>query len=1626
MKENVSFFFLVAVLFSLVLFTNLSAENPLPQGLSDLLSGKTTDTQGVLSGLDDTQIPEAITLCDVLRHKALHKEIKLTPEAVDLFKTTLETRLKSSEWVSLAKTPTHIHRVPARGITVEGHKLTIPEHFLAPVRFVVSEFSPQGEAGTLLPDIRVLFIGGTPPVTAKILLDGKEIPGQGIKSGFLYRPTLHSISALSIGSHRVEAILTDASKEVASASWSFTVGEKPVSSPIIPGDAAMIGSFSVSVSTLIPGSSLSGSVEVIVFEGPDGKRLLEYRLSDGSDQETFGVKTTSLFFLNRIIRNPKRREVLRILPKSGAVFTGRETLFSSVYSGEGTVTKFSWLVQEPLGSASGSFETPAISWEVKKWSHVTLKVVVEFLVDDTVSQATFEQHKDVTALDVSTSIGSSRFASYETSASGTVAVSGERLIRDLYSQKSHALREGETFPFPSGSPGKVSVTRSRWKLAGGTAEAKFVDATASATNLLFSSFGFVEFVHDVAIAYEWEDEHHEMEFSPKESFLYGRFFYKASSEFTQFPPGIIFGTDRYLSFKTIHLEINGEKRLITNQPAGYCPVEPPIRLAWSDLFPHAKPIVVNAMLPIAIRKTPTSYAYLPNPSNFRILLKYDKPEQAINKEIPCRVYFVTGNVGKSDHLMNRDEWSNFFGYARPLTDWLSVKTYPSPADLVQVEIDPEAPEVFEGQDIKFSAKITPKEGFGTGEFTETTKTLDLLDGYQAQTLTNLDWKALLLPPQTPVKQGQNWEFAFQPKEGTGTYEVIASTVVEVKEKDTKTSAKVAGVGSTTAIVMLGLKILSPIDRFAYPESTAIQVITSMDNTQEEWEKIGWSIDGKPWNHGVIAPPLLLTPDKPGKFVLKAVYNQPPKPPLTAIAPFEVKPVSISILPWRRVTEFVASSPVSMRVNAVLNQQTVTKPGVWFKWSDDGSVQAQIEKVEWQAFFNSSGSSELKPLPNTLEAEAFFGSFGAVTALATVTLQVRGKTGVPLTYSFGANRGDLWVIPKASEYEIKGHFPDFALAEAGRTYVATYAWFDFAGNSYTWSPEEFPKEIALSPGLPGVPNAISKTMVLKWKGPTGESSEGTSHVMAPIVPGNYHVQLQLEADFGNSNLVPIIKGDWPVQVFPVSKYIAPSVNPASISIPVGDSQFPVKFSVSPIKKRPEDFLICNDSFKVAVQPDVEWFKGETPYKKGNPISFEGDQISSGTLSGNGSVFFQETFSPHAPGGIASMTAKAKFEVNPPPLTHIVVRREASDEVSNHYEVGFRKETNLFKAIGFSGESEIGLIDADWKMMGGEATTTLQIAILKTQQVPEPCRIATINKDYSATGSKIAMVSYLPGTFTLDVSKGDVSTTVSFRVKQPTVNLSIKAVDGVGPLTQLPLWISETQDIWLQGNNFLNVKIRHGESEGESFPWVENASFSNPDPFSAEPQFSLQMEGLWVITPLVFDAVFNSQYNGKWVVPRLSRELLSRKRSLSLSSGSERDINVFIIRQLYTAPSPDPGLFFKFGGYAISQDEYFNPDNSQKINDFASSGLILSHATTQSFDRYPQDLAHEIGHLVIQIGLYNFIDTGLDLPTTDEHVASPTNLMVPGTKHGRLITASQALMILDYKKKKPETSYFIREE
>ena len=266
--------------------------------------------------------------------------------------------------------------------------------------------------------------------------------------------------------------------------------------------------------TLISGSSLTGEVGISVFETSDGKRFLEYRWADNSGKEKFCLKTTSLFFLQKFITGGKHRDSIKIFPKTKYVFADEATRVSYIYSGDGKPIKNSWLAQEPSGTASGTFYTPVISWQVQKWSHFTLKLTVEYTpASGTPYTVNYQTEKDLTAMGLGSRNWYLRFYELADSETGSAKLDGGRTIDDLDSYEHKTLIEGENFPFPYGSLGRVTVIRSRWKIVSGTAEAKVEDITALTTNLLFSKFGSVELIHDMAVTYDWVVNTHSRQLS---------------------------------------------------------------------------------------------------------------------------------------------------------------------------------------------------------------------------------------------------------------------------------------------------------------------------------------------------------------------------------------------------------------------------------------------------------------------------------------------------------------------------------------------------------------------------------------------------------------------------------------------------------------------------------------------------------------------------------------------------------------------------------------------------------------------------------------------------------------------------------------------------------------------------------------------------------------------------------------------------------------------------------------------------------------------------------------------------------------------------------------------------------
>jgi hypothetical protein len=147
------------------------------------------------------------------------------------------------------------------------------------------------------------------------------------------------------------------------------------------------------------------------------------------------------------------------------------------------------------------------------------------------------------------------------------------------------------------------------------------------------------------------------------------------------------------------------------------------------------------------------------------------------------------------------------------------------------------------------------------------------------------------------------------------------------------------------------------------------------------------------------------------------------------------------------------------------------------------------------------------------------------------------------------------------------------------------------------------------------------------------------------------------------------------------------------------------------------------------------------------------------------------------------------------------------------------------------------------------------------------------------------------------------------------------------------------------------------------------------------------------------------------------LLSKKRSSELTSGlGSSDVNVYFVKQAWYYGIPSiPIDFTTVAGWTICGNSYYSPGGIEKINDFNSSGIVLSRDSKivlrGDFGRL---LAHEMGHLLIQSSLYDSSHEDLNSPSD--------NLMAIGTE----IAATQAVMIYDYEKKKPQTSLFVKEE
>ncbi|MBF0500221.1 MAG: hypothetical protein HQM09_08815, partial [Candidatus Riflebacteria bacterium] len=631
------------------------------------------------------------------------------------------------------------------------------------------------------------------------------------------------------------------------------------------------------------------------------------------------------------------------------------------------------------------------------------------------------------------------------------------------------------------------------------------------------------------------------------------------------------------------------------------------------------------------------------------------------------------------------------------------------------------------------------------------------------------------------------------------------------------------------------------------------------------------------------------------------------------------------------------------------------------------------------------------------------------------------------YKFAVVRADLWAVKNpvwAQPYA--GDHPTQAISKSQRTFLFPSGNFSVRGTNYSWGSDGLSSEINLAPALnDGIASAAKASQInFSWIRKGVPQASGTTYVAHFDKPETAQLFLNSTLDFGRDGNILFAQVNFPVTVTPLEDHIVAAIDPQMFSVSAGGQKTLhclVSSRVVPSRKRDETISLLGGEYTLSMQKDVVWTVTRNQSQKllrqliSNDYSFTTSQPGSYTITASASLNLQESKSSSpAPATMNLVSATARADVS---KVKIVIRRVNPQADQDNYEVGFRKEKTQFKAIAVSeaGESPIAV---DWSLEDGLATTDLQLGILKELKQADYKKIGDINgSDTVSQTEEVTFTSYLPGSITLVAAGKGKTVCATIRIKQPTVYLSIKAVDGIGDLSQLSDWTNTTKKIWLQGNNFLNVQIRHGYSV-ENLPWVNNASFT-PAPYPSSEQFFVNWtNGIWLASPLVEDFYLSSSNNNHWIVPRLTRELLSQKRSFELTSGLESDVNIYFISQAWYGIPFTPPQFKPVAGWTICANNYYYPGGNKKIEDFTSSGIVLSRDSKEVLrEDFGHTLAHEMGHLLLQSSLYDNSSEDLN--------DCPDNLM-QGGGIGTVIAATQAVMIYDYETKKPLTSRFVKEE
>lgn len=1216
-KRSVRVFVLLSLLVFVGSFSLAAQPDASGNSLETLISGTTSDTADVLSTLKDEDLPLALSAAEVLKFKSLHGDGRINVQDAEAFRSAVEQKIKEAKTVSLAKTETCTVSVPQRKALIAGQEVIIPAHFRAPEPLQIVETRPDGEAGTVFPEIRIAYVSDNMPVSARLLIDEKPVDvvtGKG--KAFVYRPQLAVSTTLSIGTHTASVALSDPKGRQASASWTFTVGVKPAPIPAPPADAKVIATLSVPLGTLFPGTSSDEVVTVTVRQGSDGQRFFEYSIT----RKGVSYTTSSLYIIASTLKGNGSNRGISFTPLVETMFPNVPMTFSYAYDGPGTVLSHTWFFTG-FASSSDPQGTTASVVTSDKLSHIGCRLMVRTMLPDNdppyIDQE-IHAEKGVYPITVAATPDSSRTWVAFKAAKTPVKIECKRIAQSYSSTSPHYggyFVEGDTMPW--GDVGKLTVNRARWRLVGANESVTIEDPVANKTKVLFPEPGVAELVHDISMTLTWGDERYDWTYQPATSSLFAALDFRANTIFKRFPPGIIANTERKIIAEKFEVVINGEKRIFSSQAD--LTISPPWVLARPQVYPNSPPITLSKLYPVFVTTQPK--VALTALKNFEASLKYDGATYP-NSAIPLRMYFY--NIWSSKVAeIDPDAIQELL----PCSEWLSIKTFPNAAELVQVKMEPPT-EVFEEQETDIPVSIEPLPEMGSGALTEDGGTIDLLEGYEAQKLDNFTWKAKFLPP-TPVKEraksGQ-LGIKFKATQGSGTYEIGAAAALTVKEKDTGTTAAVTGVGTTTVLVQPGLKIISPAEGAAFLVGQPITIATNKDG-MNDWKDIQWSIfPAIPFTHPSAGPWSFEAPTA-GDWTLTAKLKMGTQE-VKSVVKFTTKKVEISISPVRKISVLSGSTPVEVGVSVSIDGKQVEKPSSTVPWGNDGSIARVI--FGWEKVVAEPTGNTFSPANDSFTGSALFTKEGAMTIIASVAVEVIPKLGGkgPI-YSFPNARADLWTIPIPTLVSLDGHLPKISLLGAGRTFDVTSGVFQLGAGKYNWSASSgLSPVISLPPASPGVKEASCNALNFKWDGPLKQKGLDSTFVSVFPISGTAQIKLLTSLDFSSDNL-HLAETTYPVTVKAVSDVIEKEIVPSSFSLFIGDqTKFEFKFLIKP------DF---SNEFNVSlIAPS--WSQGAFSIGNANPITYIANVAGDVKVDFEGKFSYTEKdFQPPAPGGHDSVAA-----------------------------------------------------------------------------------------------------------------------------------------------------------------------------------------------------------------------------------------------------------------------------------------------------------------------------------------------------------------------------------------------------